>query len=300
MVLFQQIENYRSLTVAIGADYYELGDIIVYNQDGLVASTGKSYFDDAPKTRDSYCINTTKPLVRRNKINLTRAEPFVLLISKGDASSNSSYALYIPESDLPLTETKYELKYGMFVLSIQKSVTEPDYYHFQKLCKMYGSIKEYAKDDYDKAVAKLYVDNPMPREKLKRNIDNILAYMSDWERAVNWCENYAVEDYLREIGKIPLDEQDITIAKMTFIEGNRIRVLLISNEALIKRFGVYLLHDDDDVAFYSDYCANENALIIYAERDRDENKRKYLENIKPNERDMIQKAIISFRGNTPE
>lgn len=98
--------------VNVNDKWYEIRDIKIYNENGIIYNNERGYFEDDDEIIDS--ISITQPMLRR-KENFSKGENFIISNGKGNYDRYSRCTLYIHESEAKFTPIEQNiLKYGTF------------------------------------------------------------------------------------------------------------------------------------------------------------------------------------------
>jgi hypothetical protein len=95
--LYRESTMYRPLFVTVDNKEYELGDIIVYGNNGeMIAEVGRGYFD-----RDNE-LTIQGEIVKRLKVNTSRKENFIVKIIDSNyySGGESRYCIYIYQDNV--------------------------------------------------------------------------------------------------------------------------------------------------------------------------------------------------------
>ena len=87
-------------------DDYQITDIIIYNEDGIITRTGQGYFDN------NEILEFKDEVIFRAKQNFTRKENFIVRHKRDTILNETLYDLYIYVDNVDLVFTGYIKKYN--------------------------------------------------------------------------------------------------------------------------------------------------------------------------------------------
>ena len=161
--LFKIEDWYRVLHIRLeNGNVIELGNIIVYDEKGIIIDTGYGYFDNDVE------ISINGNVVRKIKEDFTKKINYIIKI-KESYSNESRYALYIHKSNINLNflEFKKQIDYILACYELNGG-------KFSRLCKSLSGNKYELQTEFKEKLESIkYYNLPYEKEELKDIFDKL-------------------------------------------------------------------------------------------------------------------------------
>lgn len=177
--LFRKANWYRPLNIIIEGKEYELGNIIFFNENGIIFETGYGYFENDEELE--FEGNTT----RKIKENFNLKENYIM--KDKDSWADDRYKLYIYEKNVKLENTgvikEYSFIYNIFLINDNIKVKiyirnlEDDKYKYQDLVKKETEkIRDFCLPLEEKEMSKILSNIKKYNKKILEIVDNSKNY----------------------------------------------------------------------------------------------------------------------------
>lgn len=161
--LFKIEDWYRVLHIRLeNGNVIELGNIIVYDEKGIIIDTGYGYFDNDVE------ISINGNVVRKIKEDFTKKINYIIKI-KENYSNESRYALYIHKNNINLKflEFKKQIDYILACYELNGG-------KISRLCKSLSGNKYELQTEFKEKLESIkYYNLPYEKEELKDIFDKL-------------------------------------------------------------------------------------------------------------------------------
>lgn len=181
---------------------YELENIIIYSEAGILLETDRGWFGDNDDLGD-VAIGTIK---RRMKKDFSRKENFITKEEKKSYRIDNKYTLYIYYKNINCNFIGYSID-SLFLktnFTILHNYKIDDVIGFTKNKSNSIAYSEELKEAYKKVDSYNFEDHP---EELEKAIKVIRKKQKEYKKALEEEENYTLKDYKKMI-KISSDATD--------------------------------------------------------------------------------------------
>lgn len=186
--LFKSADWYRPLHIKLeNGNVIELGNIIVYDEKGIIIDTGYGYFDNDVE------ISINGNVVRKIKEDFTKKINYIIKI-KESYSNESRYALYIHKSNINLNflEFKKQIDYILACYELNGG-------KFSKVCKSLNGNKYELKSEFKEKLESIkYYNLPYQKEELKDIFDKLTEINNNLLSISKKIENFDIKTMKNE------------------------------------------------------------------------------------------------------
>ena len=206
MKLYKKLDFAADLLLGVGnANGVPLTDICIYDETGVLISTGHGYFLNdyfgKKETSDKYDIPTAKPIKKKRAVDFSLGAPFyVSTVVEAYLDKAVKYVLYIPVSDFPLSEPEYTQEAGGNIIRTIRGLLNPNEFVFREIVKkpfekvfpMYLRVTEEIGDLRNECDA-TDIHNAVELSK------DITRMLEELQRQIDVAKSYTLEDFLEEL-----------------------------------------------------------------------------------------------------
>lgn len=161
--LFKAVEWYRPLHIRLeNGNVIELGNIIVYDEKGVIIDTGYGYFDNDVE------ISINGNVVRKIKEDFTKKINYIIKI-KESYSNESRYTLYIHKNNINLKFLGFEKQIDYVLACYELNGGK-----FSRVCKRLNGNKYELQGEFKEKLESIqYYNLPYEKEELKDIFDKL-------------------------------------------------------------------------------------------------------------------------------
>ena len=161
--LFKTVEWYRPLHIKLeNGNVIELGNIIVYDEKGIIIDTGYGYFNNDIE------ISINGNVVRKIKEDFTKKINYIIKI-KESYSNESRYALYIHKNNINLKFLGFKKQIDYILACYELNGGK-----ISRLCKSLSGNKYELQTEFKEKLESIkYYNLPYEKEELKDIFDKL-------------------------------------------------------------------------------------------------------------------------------
>lgn len=173
---------YRPLFIDIGDNCYELDNIHIYNENGILLSVGRGYFDNDTS------ITVKGEILRKLKTNFTCKQHYIVK-SKDTLLGDIKYELYLYKEKVDFKFVRVYKQYDYILAEYNVNGGE-----FSSFIKNIGETKSNIKLRLEKEIKKINTtyDYPLDIVELDNTLTEIQTLNSDLIKEKQRIENYKV------------------------------------------------------------------------------------------------------------